>query len=255
MRGARLAALTGVALGLSLASAPAQSPPPPVTVNSLGMRMVLGPAGRVTMGSPVRAPMRQEEEWPHPVTLTKPFRIAATEVTQGQWRALMPGRGDSAAGDDLPAASLSWTDAAEFCRKLSEREHAAYRLPSEAEWEYACRAGAEDATAGSGLEAVAWYADDSDGTAHPVGTRKPNAWGLFDMLGNVAEWTADVYAPYPREAEQTDPSGPASGTSRVVRGGSFRSFRPALRCAARTGTPASYQLAHVGFRVVRPEWP
>ena len=245
---ARLATLAAVAAATVVASSSAQSPAPSVTVNSLGMRMVLAPAGRFAMGSSVAAPMRQEEEWPHQVTLTRPFRISATEVTQGQWRALMPSRVGPSAADDLPVASLSWTDAVEFCRKLSQREKSVYRLPTEAEWEYACRAGAEDSSAA--LDATAWYADDSEATTHGVGTKKPNAWGLFDMLGNVAEWTGDVYASYPRQAEQADPAGPPSGTSRVVRGGSFRSFRPALRCAARTGTPESYQLAHVGFRVV-----
>jgi len=245
----RLAALAAVAASTALA--PAQPPAPPVSVNSLGMRMVLLPAGRFTMGSPAGAPMRQEEEWPHPVRLTKPFRISATEVTQAQWRALMPARVVPPAGDDLPAASLGWTDAVEFCRKLSEKERSVYRLPTEAEWEYACRAGADESTTADGLDAIAWYADDSGGAAHAVGTKRPSAWGLFDMLGNVAEWTGDAYAAYPQEAERTDPAGPASGTSRVVRGGSFRSFRPALRCAARTGTPESYQLAHVGFRVVQ----
>jgi len=253
-RAARAALAPAVAaLTMALAPALTQPPSPPVSVNSLGMRMVLVPAGRFGMGSPAGAPMRQEEEWPHQVTLTKPFRISATEVTQGQWRALMPGRVGSPAGDDLPVVSLGWMEAVEFCRKLSEREKSVYRLPTEAEWEYACRANAQDPAATAGLDAVAWYADDSDGMAHAVGTKKPNAWGLLDMLGNVAEWTADVYAAYPHEAEQTDPAGPASGTSRVVRGGSFRSFPPALRCAARTGTPESYQLAHLGFRVVQQE--
>jgi len=251
LRRARLVPLAPVGVSTVLLAALAQPALPPVKVNSLGMRMVLVPAGRFTMGSPAGAAMRQEEEWPHQVTLTRPFRISATEVTQAQWRALLPAKVGSPGGDELPVTSLSWAEAVEFCRTLSQKEKTVYRLPTEAEWEYACRGGAEDRT--SALDEMAWYADDSDGMAHAVATRKPNAWGLFDMLGNVAEWTADVYAPYPRGPEQADPAGPASGTSRVVRGGSFRSFRPALRCAARTGTPGSYQLAHLGFRVVRQE--
>ena len=95
------------------------------------------------------------------------------------------------------------------------------------------------------------YADDSEGTTHPVGSKGPNAWGLHDMLGNVAEWTLDAYGPYPRVDEEKDPTGPTAGSSRVVRGGSWRGFPPALRCAARVGTPGSYQLPHVGLRVVQ----
>jgi len=220
-------------------------------VNSVGMRMVLVPAGSFLMGSPPGAPLRQEEEVPHRVTLTRAFRMSATEVTRRQWFALMPTSPGLPQDDDIPVASVSWREAQEFCARLSQKDKVAYRLPTEAEWEYACRAGGQDDSGGAELEATAWYADNSDGAAHGVGSRKPNPWGLFDMLGNVAEWTQDVYAPYPRLDLQTDPGGPATGTSHVVRGGSWRSFPPALRCAARTGTPASYQLPQLGFRVVQ----
>jgi len=220
-------------------------------VNSLGMRMVLVPAGSFQMGSPPGEPLRQDEEWPRRVTLTRPFRIASTEVTQRQWLDLMPSNRSQQQGDDLPVTSVSWKDAQEFCIKLSGKEGVHYRLATEAEWEYACRAGgAEPATEQERL-AVAWYADNSDGTTHPTGLKRPNAWGLFDMLGNVAEWTLDAYGPYPRVEEDEDPTGPAGGATRVVRGGAWRSFTPAVRCAARTGTGESYQLHHVGLRVVQ----
>ena len=220
-------------------------------VNSLGMRMVLVPAGSFLMGSPPGAPLRQEEEVPHRVTLTRAFRISATEVTRRQWLALMPTSPGSPRDDDIPVASVSWREAQEFCVRLSQKEGATYRLPTEAEWEYACRAGGDVPPAGApDLPTVAWYADNAEGTAHPVGRKKANAWRLHDLLGNVAEWTLDAYGPYPR-AEATDPTGPAPGVTRVVRGGSWRSFPPALRCAARTGTPESYQLPHVGLRVVQ----
>jgi formylglycine-generating enzyme required for sulfatase activity len=218
-------------------------------VNSIGMRMVLIPAGTFVMGSPFGERMRQEEERPHHVTLTKAFRISATEVTQQQWQALMGANRGSQEAAELPVASVSWADARQFCRELSQKEKTTYRLPTEAEWEYACRAGSQ--TRSADLEVVAWYAENSEDRAHAVATRAPNAWGLFDMLGNVSEWTADVYSPYARVDEQPDPTGPETGGTRVVRGGSFRSFPPALRCAARTGTPPSYQLPHVGFRVIR----
>jgi len=220
-------------------------------VNSLGMRMVRVPAGRFSMGSLPGAPLRQEEELPHRVTLTRTFRIASTEVTQRQWLALMPSYPSPQPGDDLPVTSVSWKQAQEFCRKLSQKEGATYRLPTEAEWEYSCRAGAGSPVGAAELEAAAWYADNSEGTTHPVGLKAPNPWGLHDLLGNVAEWTLDVYGPYPRVEEDEDPKGPAAGSTRVVRGGSWRGLPPALRCAARAGTPESYQLAHVGLRVVQ----
>jgi endonuclease/exonuclease/phosphatase family metal-dependent hydrolase len=221
-------------------------------VDSLGMRLVLVPAGTFVMGSPPGAPLRQEEETTRRVTLTRAFRISATEVTQRQWLALMPQNRSPQPGDDLPVTSVSWAEAQEFCRKLSLKEGASYRLPTEAEWEYACRAGGgEVEAAAADLAGVAWYADNSGEATHPVGGKKPNAWGLHDLLGNVAEWTLDAYGPYPRVAEEEDPRGPAGGTTRVVRGGSWRSFAPAVRCGARTGTPESYQLPHVGLRVVR----
>ena len=222
-----------------------------VVVNSLGLRMVRLPAGTFTMGSPPGAPMRQEEERPRRVTLTMAFRIAATEITQRQWLALMPQNRSPQQGDDLPVTSVSWREAQAFCLKLSQKEGASYRLPTEAEWEYACRAGDDSPGKAAELAAVAWYADNSEEATRPVGSKRPNAWGLHDMLGNVAEWTLDVYGPYPRVEEDKDPTGPATGSTRAVRGGSWRSFPPALRCAARSGTPESYQLPHVGLRVVQ----
>jgi len=248
-----LAALViGAALALP-SYGPALDAPPggDVVVNSLGMRMVRVPAGSFSMGSLPGTPLRQEEEFPHPVTLTRAFRIASTEVTQRQWLALMPSFPSPQPGDDLPVTSVSWKEAQAFCLELSRKEGATYRLPTEAEWEYACRAGADSPVGAAELGAAAWYADNSEGTTHPVGSKKPNAWGLHDLLGNVAEWTLDVYGPYPRVEADKDPTGPAAGSTRVVRGGSWRGFPPALRCAARTGTPESYQLPHVGLRVVQ----
>jgi formylglycine-generating enzyme required for sulfatase activity len=242
-----------VALALASLSRSAEVPAGgDVVVNSLGMRMVLLPAGTFRRGSPAGEPLRQEEESPRQVTLSRAFRIATTEVTQRQWLALMPGNPSPQKGDDLPVTSVSWKDALEFCRKLSQEDGIPYRLPTEAEWEYACRAGVVDPPPDrTELGAVGWFADNSEEATHPVGRKRSNAWGLHDLLGNVAEWTEDAYGPYPRAPEDVDPAGPATGSSKVVRGGSFRAFAPALRCAARTGTPESYQLAHVGFRVVR----
>jgi formylglycine-generating enzyme required for sulfatase activity/endonuclease/exonuclease/phosphatase family metal-dependent hydrolase len=240
------------ALLLAPAARPAAAPgAPDVLVDSLGQRLVLVPAGSFRMGSPPGEPLRQDEETVRRVTLTRPFRIAATEVTRRQWLALMPPGPSAPSADDRPVTSVSWADAQEFCRRLSEKEGAVYRLPTEAEWEHACRAGAETPPSRAELAELAWFAENADGAAQAVAGKRPNAWGLHDTLGNAAEWTQDVYAPYPRVEAETDPTGPAAGTTRVVRGGAFRSFAPALRCAARAGAPASYQLPHVGFRVVR----
>jgi formylglycine-generating enzyme required for sulfatase activity len=245
-------ALVSSALALGPQGHAGEPPAGDVVTNSLGMRMVRVPAGTFLMGSPPGEPLRQEEEVPHRVTLTRAFRIAATEVTQKQWLTLMPQNRSPQTGDDLPVTSVSWEEAQEFCLRLSEKEGATYRLPTEAEWEYTCRAGgASPPAAGAELAAFAWYADNSGGATHPAGSKDPNGWGLHDMLGNVAEWTLDAYGPYPRVEEAKDPKGSAAGSTWVVRGGSWRSFPPALRCAARVGTPESYQLPHVGLRVVQ----
>lgn len=243
-----------IAAALALASPgrPAGAPAAgDAVVNSLGMRMVLVPAGQFRMGSPFGEAMRQDEEIPRRVAISRDFRMAATEVTQRQWLALMPQNRSPRQGDDLPVTSVSWMEAQEFCRKLSQKEGGTYRLPTEAEWEYACRGGGEPSPGGAEIEAFAWYADNSGEATHPVGLKRPNPWGLHDLLGNVAEWTQDVYGPYLRVDEIEDPAGPATGSARAVRGGSWRAFRPALRCAARVGTPESYQLPHVGLRVVQ----
>ena len=248
----RTSALVVAAAAVLASYGHAGESPADLVTNSLGMRMTLVPAGTFRMGSPPGEPLRQEEELPRRVTLTRSFRIAATEVTQKQWLALMPANRSPQRGDDLPVTSVSWNEAQEFCRLLSRKEGTTYRLPTEAEWEYACRAGgASPPASGADLAAIAWYAENSEGTTHPVGSKRANAWGLHDMLGNVGEWISDVYGPYPRASEDADPTGPATGSTRVVRGGSWRGFPPALRCAARVGTPESYQLPHVGLRVVQ----
>ena len=154
-------------------------------------------------------------------------------------------------GDDLPVEKVSWTSAGEFCRKLSAKEGSVYRLPTEAEWEYSCRAGSTTPFGGSGqIDDMGWYEANSEGRTHPVGMKKPNAWGLFDMHGNVAEWCGDYYTPEYPDGEAVDPTGPAEGKQRVVRGGSFTYFLASSRSAARSSLPESYQVPHTGFRVV-----
>jgi len=187
-------------------------------------RLVYIPPGAFTMGS-----ASSGEVWiQHRVTLAKGFYMGITEVTQGQWRAVMgnePWQGqDYARSSGENAANyISWDDASTFCQALSRKAGVKARLPSEAEWEYACRAGTTTAysfgDSQSDLGNYAWYGGNVSGTyAHPVGRKKPNAWGLYDMHGNVNEWCEDWYGDYP-SGMVMDPPGPASGKYRVLRGG------------------------------------
>ena len=218
--------------------------------NSIGMVLVPIPAGEFLMGSPETEPGRQDNsELQHQVTLTKPFLLGVHEVTQGQWQAVMgttPWKGKKSIkeGDDYPAMSVSWQDAVEFCRQLSEKEGLEYRLPTEAEWEYACRAGTTTAYSfgndASELDEYACYmswgrANAPAGarpSAHSVGQKKPNPWGLYDMHGNLWEWCSDWYGDSP-SGGVTDPAGPSSGSSRVECGGSWHRGAGNCRSAAR----------------------
>jgi len=214
--------------------------------------------GAFTMGSPASERGRTEDEGPQTqVTLTKGFWLGKYDVTQGQYEALM-GTNPSyfkAAGKDAPVEQVSWYDAMAFCQKLTERERAAGRLPdgytftlpTEAQWEYACRAGTTGPYAGD-LDGMAWYSTNSGGTTHPVSTKQPNAWGLYNMHGNVWEWCSDWYKPYPG-GSVTDPAGPASGAVRVLRGGSW--CYPAANCRSAQRSRADPDIRHVdlGFRV------
>jgi len=225
--------------------------PGSVIVNSIGMKLAYIPADEFEMGSPLDEQGRQEDEFLHRVKLTKPFFIGVTEVTQSQWEAVMGYNRSNFRGEDLPVEKVSWRDAAAFCEKLSEKEGKRYRLPTEAEWEYACRAGARGAFGGIGnIDDMGWYEANSEKRTHPVATKQANAWGLYDMHGNVSEWCSDIYgADYPVVAV-VDPAGPTEGTYRVIRGGAWSTFGRGCRCAARNSAPVSYQLKQTGFRVV-----
>lgn len=230
----------------------AETPKPGETVeNSLGMKLAYIPAGEFDMGSPGDEKGREGEEVRHHVKLTKAFRIGTTEVTAAQWQKLMQQKRGSFDGENLAAHEISWTDAVAFCEKLSKAEGKKYRLPTEAEWEYACRAGSSARFSGSEkLDELGWFDDNAGEQPHPVAAKKPNAWGLYDMHGNVTEWCADPYTtPYP-SAEATDPAPPAEGKGRVTRGGSWSSFERGCRCASRGSVPVAHQLKTVGFRVV-----
>ena len=229
--------------------------PLPESADPIGMKFKLIPAGTFTMGDA----SGEDEETPHEVTLTKPFKMGVHEVTQAQYEQLMGTNPSESKGADNPVETLSWDDAVEFCRRLSElpAEKAAgnvYRLPTDAEWEYACRAGTTTKYSFGDDESdfgeYGWCWENSGRTTHPVGSKLPNAWGLYDMYGNVWEWCQDWEEDYP-SGSVTDPSGATSGLSRVVRGGCWYNSAEDCRKAARfRREPASYRISGSGFRVV-----
>lgn len=211
------------------------------------MEMVWCPPGTFMMGSPESERGRDDDETLHQVTLTKGFWMAKTEVTQKQWKSVMGSEDDPSfeRGDNLPMHSFKWDGCQQFCEKTG------LQLPTEAQWEYACRAGSTGPYAGTGvLDDMGWYMNNSGGDMRPVGMLQPNAWGLYDMHGNVSEWCSDRYGDYPSSAV-TDPTGASSGEKRVVRGGAVNdffpfSYRSAKRAAAEVGTAFGY----LGFRPV-----
>jgi formylglycine-generating enzyme required for sulfatase activity len=190
------------------------------------------------------------------VTLTKPFYIGVYEVTNAQWKRVMGTVPSRWKGADLPVGNVGWDDANEFCRRLSalpEEKQAGrvYRLPTEAEWEYACRAGTTTKWSfgddESRLGDYAWFDGNSGNGTHPVGKKKPNAWGLFDMHGNVTEWCNDWLGDYAKGAV-TDPQGPSQGSHRVYRGGSWLYTAGDCRSAFRWIVP-SLRIGILGFRL------
>ncbi len=183
------------------------------------------PPGDFLMGSPKTEQERYDDEKQVHVTLTKGFWMAKTEVTQAQWRAVMGNNPSHYNGDDLPVENVSWDEAQEFIKKVNGsgeiRKAGKVCLPTEVQWEYACRAGEKGPFSGGTLDEVAWYDGNSGDKTHPVGTKKSNAWGLHDMHGNVWEWCTDRHDESLRCG--TDLSGLHSGVYRVVRGGSLGS--------------------------------
>jgi len=231
-----------------------------IIVNGLGevtgdldemLRFVRIPAGTFMMGSPENEDERFSRETQHKVTLTRPFEMMVTPVTQALWQAVMGNNPSRFKGPDLPVENVSWDDAQEFIQKLNQMLGTdSLRLPTEAEWEYACRAGTTGARYGE-LGEVAWYYDNSDQKTHPVGQKAPNAWGLYDMLGNVWEWCQDWHGSYP-SGPVTDPTGPSAGSFRVDRGGSWRNYARGVRAALRgINLPGIRYGGGVGFRLAR----
>jgi len=247
------------------------------TVRNAKIEMVWIPPGQFTMGSPETEQNRSPDEGPQTkVTISRGFWLGRSEITQAQWKAVMgtsinelfaqfyaekqatPNRTLTfpKEGPGNPMPCMTWEEAMEFCRKLAQQEREAgrlpegweYTLPTEAQWEYACRAGTSGAWAGD-LDVMAWYGKNSGGTTQPVRQKKPNAWGLYDMYGNVWEWCRDWYGDQLPGGAVTDPVGATSGTLRVYRGGSRRSSADTCRSAVRGGAAPDNRDDGVGFRL------
>jgi formylglycine-generating enzyme required for sulfatase activity len=258
---------------LPLETAPAAAPLPPLPAppapdhlpgtltldlgNGIAMDLVHIPAGSFLMGSPETEKDRYGNEPLHVVTISKPFYMGKFPVTQAQYEQIMGANPSQNKGKDLPVEKTTWPDAREFCKKLGEAAKRTVRLPTEAEWEYACRAGTrtpypsgDDEEA---LKRVAWYKGNSDRVTHPVGQKEPNAFGLYDMIGNVWQRCQDWYGDYPAAAV-TDPQGPAAGEWSTLRGGSAFDYPPDCRtaCRGRSGPGPGPRNIHffIGFRVV-----
>jgi sulfatase modifying factor 1 len=237
----------------------------PSITNTIGMTLNKIPAGTFMMGSPDTEKDRQDDEHQHKVTISKAFYMQTTEVTQRQWKAVMgtePWKGEDYVkeGPDYPAVYVSWDDAVAYCKKLSEKESKTYRLPTEAEWEYACRAGAKTTWSfgddENKLGDYAWYRENAwdidEKYAHQVRLKKPNAFGLYDMHGNVHEWCHDYFEEdYYKQSPAKDPTGPTSGSSRVLRGGSWNLGTRYTRSANRNANVAGARSYYYGFRLVR----
>ena len=237
--------------------------------NSLGMTFNLIPAGTFMMGSPEDELGRASGEIQHQVTITHSFYMQTTEVTQGQWAAVMGSNPSyySQCGDNCPVEYVSWYDVQDFIAALNSRGEGTYRLPTEAEWEYAARAGSTTAFANGditvthygffrcghdpNLDAIGWYCGNSGpGGKRPVAQKLPNAWGLYDMHGNVWEWVQDWYGSYPTTGI-TDPTGPETGSTGVIRGGYWGNPAWTCRSACRGNNMPNARINLIGFRLLR----
>jgi len=208
-----------------------------------------------------------DEKPVHRVRISKAFYLGIHEVTQGEWKSVMgtepwKGKDNVKEGAAYPATCVSWDDAVEFCKKLSVREGRIYRLPTEAEWEYACRAGTTTAYSFDDnkdkLGDYAWFDENAEAIgeeyAHRVGTKRANPWGLHDLHGNLWEYCNDRFDPhYYKDSPMTDPQGPRAGSSRVIRGGGWRSPARYCQSASRYDFSPGYQSVNIGFRVAHSE--
>jgi formylglycine-generating enzyme required for sulfatase activity len=237
---------------------PAISTTQKTITNSIGMGFVLIPAGEFDMGSPANEAGRQDNEGPvHHVKIPSEFYLGKYEVTQKQWRDVMGSSPSNFKGDNLPVESVSWNDVQDFIKKLNEKEGGnKYRLPSEAEWEYAVRAGTATryfiGDNESNLDEYEWFINNSNYRTNPVGQKKPNPWGMYDMYGNVFEWVQDKgHSDY--NGAPTDGSAWESGDGyyRIIRGSMYLDGPKGLRSAYRSKIPNGDAPNNVGFRLVR----
>ena len=222
------------------------------------MHFVIIPAGKFMMGCSAEDPDCNADEKPlHRVSITQPFELGKYQVTQAEYEALMAVNPSNSKGENLPVEGVSWEDAQKFCEAMNRKADGyRYRLPTEAEWEYAARAGNGSCRYGPLVE-VAWSRDNSGGKSHPVGEKKPNAFGLHDTLGNVWEWVQDWYSlTYYGHSPEADPNGPDSGEYRLARGGSWRGVvRGQARVSSRYMLKPNTRSPVVGFRCVREPVP
>lgn len=236
--------------------------------DGVALSMVWCPAGSFRMGSPETELDRDSNETAHKVTLTSGFWLGQFEVTKEQWYTVMGttpwfGQEEVIYDSDSPATYLSWNDAQAFVRTLREMTGLNFSLPTEAQWEYACRAGTStrfywgDDLDYADMDAHAWYFDNAEDIgedyAHAAGQKTPNAWGLYDTTGNVSEWCQDWYQSDLGENQENNPDGPSSGTDKLQRGGSWSSFANNCRAANRTHKEPNLANTRYGLRILRLE--
>ena len=226
-----------------------------LTVDGVEYAFRYCPAGTFTMGSPESEKDRNSDETQHMVELTNGFWMLETEVTQAMWKAVMGANpSEFTSSERNPVENVRWIDSQEFIKKLNSLGVAPrgfqFRLPSEAEWEYACRAGAAGPYAGASLDALGWYTDNSGWRTHEVGTKSANAWGLYDMHGNVGEWCEDRYDDYKNIKSFQNPINVTTGSSRVLRGGSWADYAESCRSAFRNCGGPTNRRDYYGFRLV-----
>lgn len=235
-------------LGLFLLAVQAVTPP---------MEFVTIQPGTFRMGCAEGDTLCDPDENPaHQVRITKAFQLGKFEVTQGQWKSVMGATNNPSRfkGDPLPVENMTYLQVEDFLKKLNALDDGfKYRLPTEAEWEFAARAGTTTPNTGP-LNDVAWHQGNAGGTSHPVGEKKPNAWGLHDMEGNVYEWTTDWFFDY-EEDPQTDPKGPEMGFEKVPRGGAWESTPKGVRTSNRNMLEPDGESYLIGFRYVREPAP
>jgi formylglycine-generating enzyme required for sulfatase activity len=229
--------------------------PAKAITNTFGMKFVLIPAGRFAMGSPEGEGLDNEHPQ-HQVEITRPFLLGTTEVTQHQFEQVMGHNPSQFQGTDHPVERVSFDDTIDYCRRLARHEglpETSYRLPTEAEWEYAARLGESPSDRPESLDSSAWFKDNAGHRTHPVGQKTPNSLGLHDMAGNVAEWCSDWFGTY-SIGPQRDPLGPdqpGPEGKRVLRGGNWLSKIRGCRPVDRDGAEPQIRLGLYGFRVVK----